>query len=198
MTAIRLNNITKRFGETRALSTLTLELPLGQTTVLMGPSGCGKTTLLRILLGLETPDSGETRGLEGLRLAAVFQEDRLCENLNALANVCLPHAGKPFSARTELRAQAEDLLAAVGLAGCANKPARDLSGGMKRRVAIARAVLADFDLIALDEPLKGLDPATRDAVMAAVLPRLSQKTVVWVTHDDHDLAYLPDAQVVRL
>lgn len=198
MSAIRLVNVCKRFGDTVALDGVNLEVPLGRVTILMGPSGGGKTTILNLLLGLEAPDSGEVLGLEDLRLSAVFQEDRLCENLSALANVCLPHGHLRGASRNELLRRAEEMLDAVGLAGCAGRPVRDLSGGMKRRVAIVRAALADFDLVVFDEPLKGLDPATRDATMAAVLPRLAGKTAVWVTHDERDLGYFVDAQVVRM
>ena len=198
MNAIKLNHVTKCFGETRALADFTLAIPLGRPTILMGPSGGGKTTILRILLGLETPDCGEALGLEDLRTAAVFQEDRLCENLSALANACLPHGHLRGPERTQLHERVEALFDAVGLTDCASRPVRDLSGGMKRRVAIARAVLADFDLIVFDEPLKGLDPATKDATMAAILPLLEGKTTVWVTHDADDLAYFTDAHVVRM
>lgn len=198
MSAIILRDVCKRFGETTALEGLSLTIALGQTTLLMGPSGGGKTTLLRLLLGLETPDRGTLDGLAELQCSAVFQEDRLCENLSALANVCLPHGHLPRSEREHLHTQAATMLKAVGLEGCAGRPVRDLSGGMKRRVAIVRAVMADFDLIVFDEPLKGLDPSTKDATMAAILPRLAQKTVVWVTHDADDEGYFPGAQVVRL
>lgn len=198
MSAIILESVCKHFGETVALEGLSLTVPLGQTTLLMGPSGGGKTTILRLLLGLETPDRGRLNGLDGLRCSAVFQEDRLCENLSALANICLPHSHLPHNEREQLHAQVATMLEAVGLEGCAGKPVRDLSGGMKRRVAIVRAVMADFDLIVCDEPLKGLDPVTKDATMAAILPRLAQKTVVWVTHDASDKAYFPSAQVIQL
>lgn len=198
MNAIRLVNVCKHFGNTVALDGVNLEVPLGRVTILMGPSGGGKTTVLNLLLGLEAPDSGEVLGLKGLRLSAVFQEDRLCENLSALANVCLPHGHLRGTSREELLERAEKTLDAVGLTGCAGRPVRDLSGGMKRRVAIVRAALAEFDLVVFDEPLKGLDPATRDSTMAAVLPRLAGKTMVWVTHDERDLGYFADAQVVRM
>ena len=196
--AIRLAGVCKRFGNTVALDHVDLEVPLGHTTVLMGPSGGGKTTLLRLLLGLERPDAGTVEGLEGLRPSAVFQEDRLCENLTVMANVCLPHKMPRGPERDELCGHVRQMLVAVGLAGCERHPVRTLSGGMKRRVAILRAVLADFDLIAFDEPLKGLDPSTKDSVMGAIGPLLAGKTTIWVTHDTDDLGYFPGARVVRM
>lgn len=111
--------------ESRVLRDFSAVLPVGQVTGLLAPSGAGKTTLLRILMGLERPDGGTIDGLAGLRLSAVFQEDRLCDNLDPSANIRLinPTLG---------RRETEDALAAVGLAGCLRQPARELSGGMRR------------------------------------------------------------------
>jgi NitT/TauT family transport system ATP-binding protein len=195
---VALHGASKRYGELVALPPTTLELPAGSTTVVMGPSGCGKTTLLRLLLGLEQPDEGEVCGLAGLRRAAVFQEDRLCEGADALANVCLPHAAHGAVERAQLRERAGQALEAMGLQGAAGRPVRELSGGMRRRVALARAVLADFDLIVFDEALKGLDAATKEQVMDYVVPHIAGATAVWVTHDPAELAWFADAQVVEL
>lgn len=191
--------VSKSFGGAApVLSGYTLELVPEGTTVLMGASGGGKTTILRMLLGLETPDRGTVAGIDGLRLAAVFQEDRLCENLSVMANVCLPHTRMRKAQQAELQSHAKELLTAVGLDGCATKTARDLSGGMKRRVALVRAALSDFNLIAFDEPLKGLDETTRHVTMTALLPYLVGKTVVWVTHDRDDLAFFNNPRVIEL
>lgn len=185
-------------GATPVLADYTLPLAPGGVTVLMGTSGGGKTTMLRMLLGLERPDTGTVAGLEGLRLSAVFREDRLCENLSAMANVCLPHGRLHRPERAHLWTRVENALAQVGLGGCADKPVHSLSGGMKRRVALLRAALADFDLIAFDEPLKGLDEATKRTTMESLLPHLAGKTVVWVTHDRDDLGFFENPQVVEL
>ena len=194
-----LRRVSKTYGgEAPVFADYTLPLAPGGVTVLMGVSGGGKTTMLRMILDLEQPDSGTVAGLQGLRLSAVFQEDRLCENLSALANVCLPHGRLSRPEREELWARTMQTLARVGLEGCAGKPVRSLSGGMKRRVALVRAALADFDLIAFDEPLKGLDEATKHASMGALLPHLAGKTVVWVTHDRDDLGFFENPQVVEL
>ena len=147
------------------------------------PSGAGKTTLLRILMGLETQDRGIITGLDGLRLSAVFQEDRLCENLNPVSNLRLV---TPALSRTA----AAEALAAVGLTDCQRQPARELSGGMRRRVAILRALLAEYDLLFLDEPFKGLDQETKEIVMADTRRRCSGRTVLFVTHDSAELEAL--------
>ena len=145
-------------------------------TALMAPSGAGKTTLLRILLGLETADSGEITGLSGKRLAAVFQEDRLLDFMNPVDNIRLP---EPKLERAVILRE----MAAMGLTGCENQPVRELSGGMRRRVAILRALLCGADVIALDEPFKGLDEATRARVIAETKRLCRGKTVLMVTHE---------------
>ena len=159
MQDIVIRGLCKAFDGKQVLRDFSAALPAGQVTGLMAPSGAGKTTLLRILMGLETPDRGTITGLEGLRLSAVFQEDRLCENLNPVSNLRLV---TPALSRTA----AAEALAAVGLTDCQRQPARELSGGMRRRVAILRALLAEYDLLFLDEPFKGLDQETKEIVMA--------------------------------
>ena len=135
MQDIVIRGLCKAFDGKQVLRDFSAALPAGQVTGLMAPSGAGKTTLLRILMGLETPDRGTITGLEGLRLSAVFQEDRLCENLDPVSNLRLVTP-------TLSRAAAEEALKAVGLTDCLHQPTRELSGGMRRRVAILRALLA--------------------------------------------------------
>jgi len=175
---VRVSGLAKAFGETRVLAGLSLDIPDGATTVLMGPSGVGKTTLAHILLGLVPADSGTVAGLAGRRLAAVFQEDRLCEQLPAVGNVRLVLHGKAEAA--VVRGE----LAAVGLGDDdVGKPVSQLSGGQRRRVAIVRALLADADFGCLDEPFKGLDEATKDRVIDYVRDRTRGRTVLLITHD---------------
>ena len=143
----------------------------------MGPSGCGKTTLLRILLGLETADAGTITGLEGRRMSAVFQEDRLCENVSAVSNLRLVNPALS-------RRAAEAALTELGLGEALSQPVREFSGGMKRRVAILRALLAEFDLLLADEPFKGLDEETKRQTMAYFAEHTRGKTVILVTHEE--------------
>lgn len=158
-------------------------LPMGVVTGLMAPSGAGKTTLLRILMGLEQADNGAIHGLQGLRKSAVFQEDRLCEALDAVANIRL---AAPACGAEQVR----EALDMVGLADCAGQPVRELSGGMRRRVAILRALLAEYDLLFLDEPFKGLDRETKARVMADTRRRCAGRTVLLVTHEPTELEAL--------
>lgn len=188
---ITLQAISKRFGDQVVLDGLGLVLEPGTVTALTGPNGVGKTTVARLLLGLETPDAGTIEGVTGLRRSAVFQEDRLCGHLDAIANVRLV-------LDREHRDTAAGELALVGIEGDhANKPVRDLSGGQRRRVAIARALAARSDLVILDEPFTGLDAETKPVVMAYVRERLAGRTAVLISHDPGEVEFV-GARVVRM
>ena len=158
----------------------------------MGASGCGKTTLLRILCGLLPPDSGRIDGAEGAWYSAVFQEDRLCENLTAAANIRL------VTGNSRSREEIESALAAVGLADCSGKPVREFSGGMKRRTALVRALLAEYSVLVLDEPFKGLDESTREQTAGWCRKMTAGKTVILVTHDPRDCELLLAAEIITM
>ena len=179
---MELKNISKSFGEKAVLRDLSCVFPTGVTCVL-GPSGCGKTTLLKLIAGLESPDSGEILGLEGKKNSAVFQEDRLFENLTAEKNVLLT-ARRGFT-----RADAQALLKSLGIDDGAAR-VRTMSGGMRRRVAVARALAADFDVLLLDEPCTGLDGKTRENVLQILRDACAEKIAVCVTHEPDDVARL--------
>lgn len=172
---IVLEKVCKFFDGKPVLRNLSAAFAYGELSCVMGSSGVGKTTLLRILLGLETMDSGQIFGIQGLRKSVVFQEDRLCENLSPIANIRL------VTPSLSIRAAGE-AMDAIGLNGCAQQPVQTLSGGMRRRVALARALLAEWDILLLDEPFKGLDDATKDTVMAYTASRCRGRTVLLVTH----------------
>lgn len=181
--AITLRNVSKSFDGKKVFSHLQLSFPAGETTAVMAPSGGGKTTLLRLLTGLESPDAGSIQGLEKARLAVVFQEDRLCNALTASANIRLM---TPSLSRQEV----QDTMTQVGLTGCDGQPVREFSGGMRRRTAILRALLSDYDILLLDEPFKGLDEATKTLVMEYTRRRSAGRTVILVTHDPQEAAFL--------
>lgn len=180
---IRVENIRKRFGEKNVIDCFSAVFPVGGTTCIMGPSGCGKTTLLRLMMGLIDPDEGTIIGMPE-RKSAVFQEDRLCENFSSVANVRL--VCNPKVTREEIIGHLSD----IGLGESLFAPVHSLSGGMRRRVAIVRAILAESDIIFMDEPYKGLDAALKKQVVSYVQEHTRGKTVLIVTHDEkeaHDL-----------
>lgn len=187
---IVVKDLCKRYGGQLVLDRVAFTAGSGVTCI-MAPSGAGKTTLLRILLGLETPDSGTVTGLTGRRLSAVFQEDRLLEHLDARGNLRFI-LGPAYEERTALA-----LLEELGLVGQEGKPVRDWSGGMRRRLALARALLVPFDVLILDEPFTGLDGENRRRCRDCIRRRAAGKTVLLVTHDAADAAGL-DAGILAL
>ena len=179
MDTIQLQNVCKTFDQHPVFINWNQNFKTGMVHVLKGPSGCGKTTLLRMLMGLEIPDSGTITPLQSYRKAAVFQEDRLCENLSAMQNVLMVVNNQ---SKKDLLDQLKQDFYQVGLDDMYQKVST-LSGGMKRRVAILRAMYANADIIFFDEPLKGLDDTTKEKVMLFIKERIKDKTVFWVTHD---------------
>lgn len=157
------------------LRKFSLALPARGVVCLVGPSGCGKTTALRLLAGLETPLAGAVRGRRGLTVSMVFQEDRLLpwESVsdNAITNRQPQH-----------RAQALSWLQALGLGDHLNARVADLSGGMRRRVALARAMAAPHDVFLLDEPFTGLDEPTWRSAAERIVAASRNRLVVMTTH----------------
>ncbi len=174
MSDIIISSLNKSFGENRVLINLNATFPHGKISTIMAASGVGKTTLLRILTGLEKADSGEIKGIESKKISVVFQEDRLCENLSALTNIKFVTNKDDADILTALNE--------IGLAEFEHMPVNKLSGGMKRRCAIVRALLSDYDILLLDEPFKGLDEDTKQKVMDYTKARIKGKTVILITH----------------
>ena len=186
---IIINNLCKSYNGNRVLKNLDAVIEHGKTTCLMGQSGAGKTTLLNILMGIENADSGEVTNLP-YKKSAVFQENRLCESFSALTNVKL--ANDALSDKT-----ISEHLSKVGLGDAVHQKVYTLSGGMKRRVSLVRAVLADKDILFLDEPFKGLDEETKETVTAYLLENTKDTTVIMVTHDIEEAEAL-GAKVLNL
>lgn len=191
MADVRLRDVRKSFGSHVVLDDVSLTLAGGDKYCLMAPSGSGKTTLIRVLLGLETHDSGAIEGLAAGRVSMMFQEDRLCEVLSAVENVALVLPG------SVLRADVAAMLAEVLPADALDKPVMQLSGGMRRRVSLVRAMAYPSDVVVLDEPFTGLDTATRRHAIDFVLRHLCGRTLLVATHGEDD-ARLLGAEVICL
>lgn len=178
---IDIRSLSLAYGGQPVLEKLSLQVPDGGRIALMGPSGCGKTTLLRLIAGLSRPDAG-TVSVSG-RVSCVFQEPRLFPWLTARQNIglVLDKASRGEALRWLERAH---------LAGCADKYPDEMSGGQQQRVSILRALAAPYDILLLDEPLKGLDEALRADILALIDSCSSGKTLVLATHDERDASGL--------
>jgi NitT/TauT family transport system ATP-binding protein len=199
MSLLTLANVGKRFaGGTLALSGLSFAVGQGELVSLLGPSGCGKSTALRLIAGLLTPDQGEI-DWNGARpqMGFVFQEPTLMPWADALTNARLPLDLKHVS-RMESAAAAAAALARLGLKGFERAFPRELSGGMKMRVSIARALAAKPQLLLMDEPFAALDEITRARLNDDLLSvaREDGITVIFVTHSVTESAYLSDRVLV--
>ena len=186
-----LQKLSKSYHGQVVFSDLSLALSPGNAYCLMAPSGTGKTTLFRILMGLETPDSGTIDGLKNLKISAVFQEDRLLEGYDVLTN--LRFVCRQRLSDAELSAYAATLLPQNAL----SQPVCEFSGGMKRRTAILRAILAPADIVLMDEPFTGLDPETKQQAARMINEYTAGKLLLFSTHSQEDAALL-GAEILRL
>lgn len=191
-----LDHVVKRFAGTAVVDRLSLAVAPGEVVTLLGPSGCGKSTALRLVAGLETADSGLVDAPEK-SIGYVFQDATLMPWASALDNVALPLRLSRLP-KIEARARAATALARVGLTDAADKPPRQLSGGMRMRVALARALVGDPRLLLMDEPFAALDEITRfrlgeDLVRLAAARRVA---VLFVTHSVYEAAALSDRVLI--
>ncbi len=196
---VRLEGVDKTFANgTVALTGVDLEVRRGEFLSLLGPSGCGKSTILRLLSGLTSPTRGWINWAEKENeLGFVFQEPTLMPWATVFGNVWLPLRLKGQS-RAQAKAAIMDALEKVGLAGFADSYPRELSGGMKMRVSIARALVTRPALLLMDEPFAALDEITRNKLnddLVALKCELDA-TVVFVTHSVYESVYLSDRIVV--
>ncbi len=196
---LAVDRLTKKFGSLDVLQSISAEIGRGEFVSIVGPSGCGKTTFLRIVGGLEKANSGQVR-LDGRVLTGpgsdrgfVFQQDNLLPWRTVLANTEIgPEIGGYRNA--DQRKKTMQLLKLVGLSGFENYYPRQLSGGMRQRVNLARALAVDPDLLLMDEPFSALDAQTRE-IMQTELLRIweeGRKTVLFVTHQIDEAVYLSD------
>lgn len=173
---IKIQNLTKSYKE-NIIENFSCVIDDTGITVFYGASGIGKTTLLRIISGLEKPDSGQIYGLENKKISYMFQEDRLFSHLTALENVSL----------VSNENTAKELLKKFGLQNYYNNKIPELSGGMCRRVALARALAFDADVLLLDEPFKGLDNNLKNQIIPVIVDYSKNHSVILVTHDSQEI-----------
>lgn len=203
--AVSARNISKNYGDVEALKDLTLEFPKGQLTSLLGPSGCGKTTLLKIIAGLLEPTSGtvEVNGKTvtgpGEDRAFVFQDFALLPWASVLRNVAFG-----LELRGVAKSQREDIAAKyikdVGLAGFEKSFPHELSGGMRQRVGLARALSVDSQVLLMDEPFSAVDEQTRRKFQEDLLSLVQNenKTFIFVTHSIEEAVYVSDQIAILL
>ncbi|MBW1988015.1 MAG: ATP-binding cassette domain-containing protein [Deltaproteobacteria bacterium] len=203
---IRLDKVRKSFGSTEVLNEVSLEIRRGEITSIIGKSGVGKTVLLKHIIGLETPDSGRVlfsgktreqmtraeRKQWKNRFSYVFQNTALFDSMSVHDNVALPLSEKPKTGRKEVEQRVAGILEQLEIGDIASKYPSQLSGGMKKRVALARALVTDPDIVLFDEPTTGLDPIRKGAVysMISSYQKRFRFTGVIVTHDIPDIFFI--------
>ncbi len=203
--AVTVRNVHKNYGDVQALENMSLDFPHGQLTSLLGPSGCGKTTLLKIIAGLLPATSGEIlvngRPVSGPGpdRAFVFQDFALLPWASVMRNVAfgleLRGVGK-----SEREAVAERYISNVGLTGFENSYPHELSGGMRQRVGLARALSVDAQVLLMDEPFSAVDEQTRRKFQEDLLGLVKNenKTFIFVTHSIEEAVYVSDQIAILL
>jgi nitrate/nitrite transport system ATP-binding protein len=201
MPILALHDVSKSFGATQVLSSVSLEISAGEVLAVVGFSGAGKSTLIALLAGLERPDTGSVTfhgqpvRAPGPERGVVFQNYSLLPWLTAFENVALS-VEQVFAdrSRAEQRAQTERFIQMVGLEHASERKPAQLSGGMRQRVALARALAADPEVLLMDEPLSALDALTRGTLQDSLerIARESGKTIVLVTNDVDEAILLAD------
>lgn len=183
-------NLSKAYGKNVLFTDCSFSVSEGEHVGISAPSGAGKTTLLRILCGLERADSGRVEGVAPGQISYLFQEPRLFPQLTALENVtCI------FPKPREREEAAAELLGKLGLEDSLGLYPRELSGGMKQRVALARTLFADRSVVLLDEPFTALDEELKNRTRAIVAEYCKDRILIVVSHDPGDLEVLTDRTV---
>lgn len=203
-------NLEKVYGENKVLKNISFSIPYGTVIAIMGKSGIGKTTLLRLIAGLEEPNSGVIEK-NGAKISMAFQENRLCEPLTAWQNCRMSISGreksleavraynKGYEAKgkigrntTEICAILEEILPSE----CQKQAVAQFSGGMKRRVAIARAMLAYSNIVILDEPFSGLDEENRKKTIEFIKKYQMGRTIIFTTHREDDVIEMKAEKII--
>ena len=184
---MKIEHLSKTFGEKVVFDDFSAFFPEGKVSVIVGPSGKGKSTLFSMILGLETPDGGSITG--GGRFSALFQEDRLLENMSVMNNLLLV---------TDDKLRIRELLKALELEGEERNRVRNLSGGMKRRVSLIRALLAEYDTLLLDEPFGPIDRDMKRKAADIIMNEVENRTLLVITHQEEDAVLLGSDSIIRI
>jgi len=203
--AVSVKGIYKNYGDVEALRDMSLDFPKGQLTSLLGPSGCGKTTLLKIIAGLLVPNQGEVRvngqivTEPGPDRAFVFQDFALMPWASVLRNVAFGLELRKV-AKSEREDIARKYIKDVGLDGFENSYPHELSGGMRQRVGLARALSVDSPVLLMDEPFSAVDEQTRRKFQEDLLQLVKEesKTFIFVTHSIEEAVYVSDQVAILL
>ena len=203
--AVSVKNVSKNYGETEALKDMSLDFPRGQLTSLLGPSGCGKTTLLKIIAGLLPATSGEvtvngvTVTAPGPDRAFVFQDFALMPWASVIRNVAFGLELRGVN-KTERESIAYKYIGDVGLKGFEHSYPHELSGGMRQRVGLARALAVNADVLLMDEPFSAVDEQTRRKFQEDLLNliKIEKKTFIFVTHSIEEAVYVSDQIAILL
>ena len=212
MAKVSFNNISFKYGDHQILKDFSLEIESGEIMCLVGPSGCGKTTLVRCLLGLNKPETGEiyvgdtcifsaqrriNQPVERRNIGIVFQDYAVWPHLTVSENVGYPLKKKRVP-KQEIAQRVKDTLALVNMTEYANHLPSQLSGGQQQRVAIARALVSNSDIIVMDEPITNLDAKLREQMLEEIrdIQRKSGTTVLYITHDQQSALQLCDRMAI--
>lgn len=205
---IELKGLSKSFGKQAVLEKISCEIPAGKTTVILGPSGTGKSVLLKLIVGLLPPDEGQIL-LDGRDLVKfsrrqlfearrhfgmLFQDGALFDSQSVAENVAFPLRRHTSKSEEEIRTIVAEKLRSVGLANAGEKFPSELSGGMRKRVGLARAIALDPDVVFFDEPSSGLDPVTASAIddLILAMQREKPRTFLVISHDLASTAKIAD------
>lgn len=186
---ISVDKLTVKYGEKQVLNNFSCEIALGKINILTGKSGAGKTTLLNILMGLNDYYTGEIYGLKNNKISAVFQEDRLIENMTVNKNLTIVNDDMERINAALINTNMNNTL---------NSKVKELSGGMKRRVSIIRALITDFDILILDEPFVGIDMETLNRVIEYTKEVCKGKTIIIASHDENVYKYFDNYNIIKV
>jgi len=186
---INVDKLTVKYGEKEVLKEFSCEITKGDVNIVTGKSGSGKTTFLNVIMGLNKDYSGSILGLEDKKISSVFQEDRLIDDMSVLKNLTIVN--------NDIERITEAMIA-FDMDSSINEKVFELSGGMKRRIAIIRALIIEFDILILDEPFVGIDKLTLEKVIEYIKKVCEGKTIIIASHDENVYKYFSKYKIIKV